>query len=120
MDEQMTELVNVTMENIKNLMANENIVGKPIMMPEGSVVIPISKVTLAFVTGGGNYGENTSKAVIGLPFAGGGGGGVSITPIGFLVSDNGDNNLIKLDKKEGENKWQALFQAAMNVLKDKK
>lgn len=120
MEGEMNELINVTMDNIKSMMDSENIVGKPIMMPEGNVVIPISKVTVGFVTGGGQYGGGEGKSSFVFPFAGGGGGGINITPIGFLVCDKEDTNLIKIDKKESEGKWENLISAAMNLFKHKK
>lgn len=119
-DGEMNELIGITMNNIKGMMNSENVVGKPIVMPEGSVVLPISKVTVGFVTGGGQYGQSNGKQNFALPFAGGGGGGVNITPIGFLVCKDNDQELVKLDKKEGKGKWETLISAALNMLKDKK
>lgn len=117
MDNKMSELINVTLDNIKNLMANENIVGKPIVMPEGSVVIPFSKVTVGFVTGGGNISSGQQKNTLEIPFAGGGGGGINISPIGFLVCNEYSKELVKIDKEEEENKWQTLLNAVMDLLK---
>lgn len=119
-DGEMNELISVTMDNIKSMMDSENVVGKPIMMPEGSVVIPISKVTVGFLTGGGQYNNQSQKNTFPIPFAGGGGGGINITPIGFLVYGNDDASLIKVDKKESAGKWENLISAALNVLKGKK
>lgn len=120
MDGEMNELINVTMDNIKSMMDSENVVGKPIMMPDGNIVLPVSKVTVGFVTGGGQYKSGIEKAPFPFPFAGGGGGGINITPIGFLVSDNNDFSMIKLDKKESGGKWENLISAAINMLRNKK
>ena len=119
-DGEMNELINVTMNNIKHMMDSENVIGKPIAMPDGNVVLPISKVTVGFVTGGGQYGTGKEKQSFSFPFAGGGGGGVNITPIGFLVCDRGEKKLVKIEKKEGEGKWESLISAALNILKSKK
>lgn len=120
MDGEMNELISVTMDNIKGMMDSENVVGKPIAMPDGNVVLPISKVTVGFVTGGGQYNSGKEKSIVPFPFAGGGGGGINITPIGFLVCDRGEANLIKIEKKEVEGKWESLISAAINMLKNKK
>ncbi len=120
MEGEMNELINVTMDNLKNMMSGENVIGKPIAMPDGNVVLPFSKVTVGFVTGGGQYGNGSEKSPFPFPFAGGGGGGINITPIGFLVCDRGEASLVKVDKKEGEGKWETLISAALNLLKDKK
>ena len=98
MEGEMNELINVTMDNIKSMMDSENIVGKPIMMPEGNVVIPISKVTVGFVTGGGQYGGGEGKSSFVFGFAGARGAPINISPVGFLVGEKGDRNLIKIDK----------------------
>lgn len=120
MDGEMNELISVTMDNIKSMMDSENVIGKPIVMPEGSVVVPLSKVTVGFVTGGGQYNLQQNKQSFPVPFAGGGGGGINITPIGFLVCSEGDTNLIKIDKKESAGKWENLISAALSLIKSKK
>ena len=117
---EMNELINVTMDNIKSMMNSENVIGRPISMTDGSVILPVSKVTVGFVTGGGQYKSGMEKAPFPFPFAGGGGGGINITPIGFLAFADGDFNMIKIDKKESMGKWESLISAVSNMVKGKK
>src|ERR1700738_4100049 len=88
-------LMKTAMENIKEMVDVNTIVGDPVETPDGSVIMPISKVGFGFAAGGSEFlGEvdqeqnnksDANKASVSLPFGGGSGGGVSITPIAFLV-----------------------------------
>lgn len=89
-------LMTTAMENIKEMVDVNTIVGDPVETPDGSVIIPVSKVGFGFAAGGSEFtgskgGDQAQGDKSGgsqspqLPFGGGSGGGVSITPIGFLV-----------------------------------
>ncbi|ALS27719.1 GerW family sporulation protein [Paenibacillus cisolokensis] len=94
-------LMQTAMENIKEMVDVNTIVGDPVQTPDGSVIMPISKVGFGFVAGGSDIrfddrndgtasagvsnGTGHHNASVALPFGGGSGGGVSITPIAFLV-----------------------------------
>lgn len=96
-----------SMTKIKTLVDTDTIVGNPVKTPDGTVVIPFSKVTMGFVTGGGEYSDiNNNKKMETFPFAGGSGGGISVSPIGFLV-DNGKS--IKIMPINGENAYDKLL-----------
>ena len=91
-------IMTTTMENIKEMIDVNTIVGDAVETSEGTVIIPVSRVSFGFVAGGGEYNEDTSKdkknriaesinssSQDSLPFAGGTGAGVSVNPIAFLV-----------------------------------
>lgn len=83
-------LMDTAMSNIKSMVDVNTIVGDPVETPEGSVIIPISKVSFGFAAGGGeiNSSENEKKNGNGgnsTPFAGGSGAGVMLSPMAFLV-----------------------------------
>lgn len=73
-------------EKIKDMVDCQTIVGDPIDAGEGIRVIPISKVTYGFASGGSDFPTKSSKDL----FGGGGGAGVTIQPVAFLVVNNGD------------------------------
>ncbi|MFB0830938.1 GerW family sporulation protein [Brevibacillus laterosporus] len=79
-------LMKTTMENLKHMVDVNTIIGDPVETPDGSVILPISKVGFGFASGGsefkitGDHHPDHSH-----PFGGGSGGGVSITPVAFLV-----------------------------------
>lgn len=85
-------LMQTAMENLKEMVDVNTIVGDPVETPDGSVILPISKVGFGFAAGGSEFEQETGSNnggkegnPKGMPFGGGSGGGVSITPVAFLV-----------------------------------
>ena len=73
-------LMDVTLEKIKSMVDSNTIIGNPINMADGTMILPVSKVTFGFASGGSDFPTKTSKEL----FGGGSGAGVSISPIAFL------------------------------------
>jgi sporulation protein YtfJ len=102
-------LMKTAMENIKEMVDVNTIVGDPVETPDGSVIMPISKVGFGFAAGGSEFlGEvdqdqpnknDANHASVSLPFGGGSGGGVSITPIAFLVVNSAGVKVVPLDNQ---------------------
>ncbi len=67
-------LMDVTLEKIKSMVDSNTIIGNPINMPDGTLILPVSKVSFGFATGGSDFPSKTSKQLFG------GGGG---RPYGF-------------------------------------
>ena len=99
-------LMNTTMNSIKDMVDVNTIVGKPIETKNG-IIIPLSKVTFGFASGGSefnsetidNYNKKEKEESIEykLPFGGGAGAGVSINPVAFLVVQEGNVKLMPVD-----------------------
>ena len=81
-----TDLIKESLGGIREFMDANTVTGTPINTPSGTVIIPISKVSMGFAAGGNDY-ANKDSAPNRNNFGGGGGTGVSINPIGFLVVD---------------------------------
>ncbi len=79
------DLMTETMEKIKSMVDVDTTVGTPITTPDGTTVIPVSRVTFGFGSGGSDYQSRNAKDNTPLCFGGGGGAGVTVTPICFLV-----------------------------------
>lgn len=104
-------LMKTAMESIQQMVDVNTIVGDAVETPDGSVIIPISKVACGFAAGGSEFaspegskgGEqnpnagNSQNEAQGLPFGGGSGAGVSVQPVGFLVVGNGQVRLLPVD-----------------------
>ena len=75
-------IMTTTMENIRNMVDVNTVVGDPVTAAEGATIIPISRVSFGFAAGGGEYGAKPELAA--TPFAGGTGAGVTVQPMGFL------------------------------------
>ena len=85
------ETLRITMEQIRGMVDANTIVGQPIQC-DGATVIPISKVSFGFASGGSDLPTKVAKDM----FGGGGGAGVNITPVAFLVITPGDVKLLQL------------------------
>lgn len=93
------DLMSSSMNDLSDMTDVNAVVGKPIYTPDGTTVIPICKVTMGFMTGGGEYGEvRQLKNDKDSPFAGGSGAVISMKPVGFLTSNNDVVRLISTDK----------------------
>lgn len=82
----------ISMEKIHSLVDANTMMGDPIPCGDGTTIIPISKVSVGFASGGSDIPTRTSKEY----FAGGAGGGLSVNPVGFLVVKNGNVELVQL------------------------
>lgn len=88
------------MTKIKAFSQGDTILGAPVLTHDGATIIPVSKVSMGFLTGGGEYGMHNSGGFSNsYPFAGGSGAGVNVTPMAFLVSDGKSVRLIGMDDK---------------------
>ena len=76
-------IMTTTMENIRDMVDVNTVIGDPVVAAEGSTIIPISRVSFGFVSGGGEYGAKPELSDV--PFAGGTGAGVTVQPMGFLT-----------------------------------
>ena len=87
-------MMGVTMEKIRQLVDANTIIGEPITV-DGATIIPISRVTFGFASGGSDF---PSKVQSEKEFFGGGtGAGISINPIAFLTISNGNVKLLQID-----------------------
>lgn len=88
------EILGISMEKIKEMADTSSIIGDPITTPDGTTVIPISKVSYGFASGGSDLPSKYDKEL----FGGGAGAGVSIKPEGFLViSPDGSVKMVTMD-----------------------
>lgn len=88
------DVLGISMEKIKEMADTSAIIGDPIKTPDGTTVIPISKVSYGFASGGSDLPSKYDKEL----FSGGAGAGVSIKPEGFLViSPDGSVKIVTMD-----------------------
>lgn len=94
-DNRLSDIIKTSLDGIRGFTDINTVVGKEITTPSGVTVIPVSKVTVGFANGGVDFA--TKKSQINQNFGCGGGTGVSITPLAFLVIDGvGKVDLIPL------------------------
>ena len=107
-------LMGVSMEQIKDMVDVNTVIGDAVQTQDGSTIIPISRVSFGFVAGGGEYAVSGAQAgAYGLPFAGGAGAGVSIHPMGFLVCGRNGVRLLSAAPR----RWSACLTLSRRRLK---
>jgi sporulation protein YtfJ len=101
-------LMKTAMQNIKEMVDVNTILGDPVETPDGSVILPISRVTFGFAAGGSEFEANqakskekerdrTQEAAEQLPFGGGSGAGITIHPVAFLVVGKEQTKLLPVE-----------------------
>lgn len=111
LENQINEIMEGAISKIKTFLDTSTVVGIPFETKEGSLLIPLTKVSVGFVAGGGEYGENKKSDKI--PMAGGTGGGICVQPIGFLSIKNDVCKLIRIDEKS---KYDKLLDSIPDIL----
>ena len=96
MDHELNTLLKVSMENIKEMIDVDTIIGNPLIISENVKVIPISRVRMGFLAGGTDVKIKLEKE---SPFGGGTGGTIFISPIAFLVCNNDNVSILHLEKE---------------------
>ena len=91
MSQKLPNMLESTIQKIREMLDVNTVVGTPITTPDGLTIIPVSKVSFGFGTGGS--GNNGAK---GNGYMGGNGAGVKVTPIGFLVIKDGSCRMINI------------------------
>ncbi|MBP8994014.1 MAG: GerW family sporulation protein [Bacteroidales bacterium] len=86
------DLMGITLEKLKEMVDVDTIIGKPISLPDGITIIPVSKLSLGFASGGSDLPTTKEKEL----FGGGSGGGVSVQPVAFITINNGEIKLLQM------------------------
>ena len=83
-----SDIIKTSLENIRTVADANTIIGDPITTPSGILILPVSKVSVGFASGGFDYlGKNAAQSqnVKGNNFGGGGGSGLTVEPVAFLI-----------------------------------
>ena len=95
MANQVEGLMGVSVEKIQQMVDANTVVGSPIALPDGTTIIPVSKVSYGFASGGSDLPTKNPQEL----FGGGAGAGINITPVAFLIIKNGETNLLPVVSK---------------------
>ncbi len=108
-NETINNLIDGAMEKIKTIVDSSTVIGEKVEAGDGTTIIPISKVAVGYVVGGGEYADLSSRRVANhFPMAGGSSGGMSVTPVGFLVESKGEVSFINVENK-------SMYQTILNM-----
>ena len=103
-------VLNGTLNGLKNLVDVDTVIGDPLKVNDEVTLIPISKVSCGFISGGSGFGAQPQKQ----NFGGGAGGAMKVIPICFLVIRGDDIRMLPV--KEGESKVESLVDAVPDLL----
>lgn len=98
-DHPISGLMQTTLDKIKEMVDVNTIVGSPITAPDGTVIIPVSKVSYGFASGGADINSKKDNTPPG--FGGGTGAGVTIKPVGFLTVYKGEVKFVAIENYDG-------------------
>ena len=94
------EIIRSSMENIRSMFDANKIVGDPINTPQGTTIIPISKISVGIAASGFDYNPKKEAQPRPQNFGGGGGTGLTVNPVGFLIVDaDGDVEFMPVSQK---------------------
>ncbi len=91
------QVIDASLENIKKVLDADAVVGTPITLPGNITIIPISKVSCGFTSGGVDFDSKTNPRRDTPHFGGGNGAGLSVTPLTFLVISEGEVKLMNIN-----------------------
>ena len=93
MSHNLPNMLENTIAKIREMVDVNSVIGDPITTPDGTTIIPVSKVSVGFGGGGSDYvSKNANKQE--NPFGGGAGGGVKVTPVAFLIVKDGNVRML--------------------------
>lgn len=100
MSENIKNIMGITMDKIKSMATADTIIGDPIVLSDTVTCIPVSKVSYGFASGGSDFGKTTPQTK--ANFGGGGGAGMSVTPVAFLVLQDGNVKIMNIGEPTSE------------------
>ena len=96
----LSEMLRESLQNIRDMVSANTVIGDPINVVGGTVIIPVSKVSMGAATGGAEY--NGKRETLPANFGGGGGTGLTVTPVAFLVvTSDGEARLLNVGENSG-------------------
>ena len=121
-ENKVNDLIEGSLEKIRELTGTETVVGDPIYTPNGTLILPVSKISMGFATGGLDFGKKKdAEGKKPSNYGGGGGTGVTVTPVAFLIlSAEGKIDLIPVTEArniDSIDKISALIERSPEILK---
>lgn len=110
------KVVETTLKNISNMVDVNTVIGKPIKTDNGEYILPISKVTIGVLVGGGEYGKiSIFKNSSDLPYSAGNGALISVKPCGFLIKENKEYKVLSIAEKPYEKMFEKAAELISNL-----
>ena len=113
-------LLSATMTKLKSMIDTDVVVGEKVHA-DGATIIPLTKLTVGFVAGGGEYGSEIGERLEDFPFAGGTGAGYTASPVGLVVITNGGKSIefVSVNKNDPISKLIESLPAVVEKINEK-
>ena len=103
------------LENLKKVVDANTVIGEPMNLPNGTSIIPVTKLACGFGCGGGEYGKGGTEHR--MPFGGGTGGGISVQPLGFIAATADDVKFVHIDDASPAGNMDAIVDSIVKLCK---
>ncbi len=114
-------VIETTLKNLENIIDVNTVIGTPIKTNDGTLIIPISKVIVGVLAGGGEYGKvNLFKSGKDLPYSAGNGAIVSVKPCGFLINEGNGYKMISISDSPYEKMFEKTTEFFEKLNSEKK
>ena len=100
MDNNIKDLISAAMSSIKSIVEVNTIIGEPVTAADGTMIIPVTKVSCGFGAGGCELPGKNNQTQTNYPFGGGSGGGLKVEPVAFLVICNNNVKVIPVGSSQ--------------------
>ncbi|MBO4422764.1 MAG: hypothetical protein J5879_04960 [Clostridia bacterium] len=99
------DALKTALNNLSDIASTETIIGEPLVTSNGTMIIPVTKVSVGFATGGADFiGKHSKETNVANSFSGAGGGGITVSPVAFLViSPDGDSKILNVNNPMDSN-----------------
>ena len=114
-DHPIETLMTSALENLKKVVDANTVIGEPMNLPNGTSIIPVTKLSCGFGCGGGEYG--TQGKDVRMPFGGGTGGGVSVVPLGFIAVTADDVKFVHIDDASPAGNIDSIVDSVIKLCK---
>ena len=115
MNKNVEGLMGVSVDKIREMVDANTVVGTPIVLGDGVTLIPVSKISYGFATGGSDLPTKSSPDL----FGGGSGAGINITPVAFLTIKDGEINLLPVTSKpDATDRFLSMVPGVMDKISD--
>ena len=119
-NDNINKMIDGAMDKIKTIVDTSTVIGEQVKTEDGTTIIPISRVSVGYVVGGGEYADLSSRRVANhYPMAGGSSGGMSLSPVGFLVIMKDEVSFVNVENKSLYQTVLNMFNALMTKIQEK-
>ena len=98
----LSQIIDTALSKIRSVADSDTVIGEPVRLSDEVVVLPFSKISIGFAAGSADLIPKKIPETDKKNFAGGNGAGVSVTPLGFIIVNGTEVEVVNLNSAGGE------------------